>query len=355
MLSTAKSSLTVPMNVSLGSSNHAVIRVVCDRAAGGQRDKTRAAASAHAPVDGVAMDQRTAPAPLGAEALGEHAHDIVEFLAGQFPIRIGRAHQFKELVLLPILGSGAGDNLLGEHVERLLRHLQRIEFDRCGFRAEVPCTSTSSSRLSGKMRPLGSPPRRCSARPTRCRKVASEWVGPIWQTRSTEPMSMPSSSEAVATSALSSPRFRRFSASRRSLAERLPWCDVTLSAPIRSPRLMRNALGQAARIHEDQGRPVRGDQFRQSAINFLPDFIRHYGFERRAGQFDGQIQLTPIIAVDDRARRSRFGSGRESAPLPRSAFASPTSRCAARGCFASAASRSMLRARCEPRRLPTTA
>ena len=35
-----------------------------------------------------------------------------------------------------------------------------------------------------------------------------ERVDPSWQTRSTEPMSMPSSSEAVATSALSSPRFQ---------------------------------------------------------------------------------------------------------------------------------------------------
>jgi len=52
--------------------------------------------------------------------------------------------------------------------------------------------------------------------------VAMERVTPSWQTRSTEPMSIPSSSDAVATSALRSPRFRRSSASRRSLAERLP-------------------------------------------------------------------------------------------------------------------------------------
>src|SRR5438105_2871273 len=79
-------------------------------------------------------------------------------------------------------------------------------------------------------------PRLCSARPTRCRRAAIERVDPSWQTRSTDPMSMPSSSDAVATSALSSPRFRRFSASSRNLAERLPWCEVTLSTPRRSQR-----------------------------------------------------------------------------------------------------------------------
>ena len=45
---------------------------------------------------------------------------------------------------------------------------------------------------------------------------------PIWQTRSTSPMSMPSSSDAVATSTRSSPFFRRRSASRRSSRDRLP-------------------------------------------------------------------------------------------------------------------------------------
>ena len=39
----------------------------------------------------------------------------------------------------------------------------------------------------------------------RCRATAMERGEPIWQTRSTVPMSMPSSSDAVATTARSSP------------------------------------------------------------------------------------------------------------------------------------------------------
>jgi len=45
---------------------------------------------------------------------------------------------------------------------------------------------------------------------------------PIWHTRSTVPMSMPNSSDAVATTARSSPRFSRCSASRRNRRDRLP-------------------------------------------------------------------------------------------------------------------------------------
>ena len=63
--------------------------------------------------------------------------------------------------------------------------------------------SIRSSRDVGKTRPFGSPPMVCPERPTRCRSVAMRFGDPIWQTRSTCPMSMPSSREAVATSARS--------------------------------------------------------------------------------------------------------------------------------------------------------
>ena len=70
----------------------------------------------------------------------------------------------------------------------------------------------------------------------RCSATAIERGEPIWQTRSTVPMSMPSSSDAVATTARSSPLFSRASASRRSARERLPWCGSTAFSPSRSAR-----------------------------------------------------------------------------------------------------------------------
>ena len=48
---------------------------------------------------------------------------------------------------------------------------------------------------------------------------------------------MPSSSDAVATSARSEPALSRCSASRRCSRDRLPWCAATFSAPMRSLRL----------------------------------------------------------------------------------------------------------------------
>ncbi len=67
----------------------------------------------------------------------------------------------------------------------------------------MACTSAAissrSSRVVAKKRPLGMAPRQWPARPTRCMAVATARVLFSWMTRSTAPMSMPSSSDAVAT------------------------------------------------------------------------------------------------------------------------------------------------------------
>ena len=91
-----------------------------------------------------------------------------------------------------------------------------------------PIASTSaahsirSSRVVGNSRAFGVAPRQWPARPMRCTATAIDRVDAIWHTRSIVPTSMPSSSDAVATTTLSSPVFRRCSASRRVLRDRLP-------------------------------------------------------------------------------------------------------------------------------------
>jgi hypothetical protein len=96
--------------------------------------------------------------------------------------------------------------------------------------------STSSSRVRGNTTPSGTPRREWLERPTRWRKVPIERGEPTWHTSSTGPTSMPSSSEAVATRALSSPARRRASTRWRRSLERLPWWAETASGPRRWPR-----------------------------------------------------------------------------------------------------------------------
>ena len=86
--------------------------------------------------------------------------------------------------------------------------------------AAVLCTS--SSRVSGKRMPFGTAPSEWPERPTRCSSVAIERGAPRWQTRSTWPTSMPSSSEAVATTTGTAPDLSPASASRRISRDMLP-------------------------------------------------------------------------------------------------------------------------------------
>ena len=189
--------------------------------------------------------------------------------------------------------------------------------------------SISSSRVVAKMRPLGIAPRqwphgRCAADAT-----AIERGEPIWQTRSTKPTSMPSSSEAVATSTRISPVFSLLSAARRSLRDRLPWCGGDNSSPRRSRQMMRDALGQPPRVDEHQRGTVLPNQLGDAVVDLVPLFVGSDRTQLARGHFDGQIELRAVADVDDRRRRAglrRSGSARSS----RSAFVSPTDRSARR-------------------------
>ena len=142
--------------------------------------------------------------------------------ARQVAIRPRAAHEREQLVLRVIAARGLGDDLLREHVERRVVHDDAIELaalhgaqQRRAF-DQIVARDREDAALSAV------PETVWPERPTRCRNVAMRCGEPIWQTRSTWPMSMPSSSDAVATSAFSCPLFSRVSASRRFSFERLP-------------------------------------------------------------------------------------------------------------------------------------
>ncbi len=66
-------------------------------------------------------------------------------------------------------------------------------------------------------------------------------------------------------------------------------------------QLPRHPLGKAAGIDEDQGRAMRFDQLGQPVVNLLPDFAGHHGFERRGGNFEGEVARPAMAGVDDPA------------------------------------------------------
>ena len=67
-------------------------------------------------------------------------------------------------------------------------------------------------------------------------------------------------------------------------------------------QVTRQALGHPPRVHEDERRPVCGDQRRQPVVVLLPDLVRHHRFERRAAGFRGRGP-SPGDAPRRRSRR----------------------------------------------------
>ncbi|OUD95292.1 hypothetical protein CMMCAS05_02365 [Clavibacter michiganensis subsp. michiganensis] len=106
-----------------------------------------------------------------------------------------------------------------------------------------------SARCLGKMTPRETSPTWCPARPTRCSPLATEGGASTCTTRSTSPMSMPSSRLEVATTQRRRPDFRSSSMRARCSLETDPWCALasTGSAPSVLPACaMTSAGGRAA-------------------------------------------------------------------------------------------------------------
>ncbi len=151
---------------------------------------------------------------------------------------------------------------------------------------------------------------------------------PIWQTSSTGPTSIPSSSDAVATRARRSPARSRCSTSRRRAAERLPWWAATCRAASTGSRASRSGssvavlgraesfgqevgdpLGHLARVDEHQGRAVLED-VGGDAVEHVPELgAARHRLELGRRQLDGHVEVALVAAVDHRGRRpGRIGA-----------------------------------------------
>ena len=188
---------------------HLVVGGVGNRAAGHERRE----AGALRPHAGGRSRRRGAAAPVGRRCGARRRGRTPRAKA---PDRARPSARGRRARAPPTLRRHAGrDDLLREDVERARRHRRAVEDRAPDATSRSAAPSTSSSSVSGKSRPFGIFRSTWPERPTRWRNVAIERVAPTWIARSTSPMSIPSSSDAVATSARSVPAFRRCSASRR--------------------------------------------------------------------------------------------------------------------------------------------
>ena len=100
----------------------AVETAVGDRARVGDSELAGAWSSAHRPLGAIPDDSGSQLGEaLGGIAAVEHVEDVLELLAGELGEGLRRADQLLDLVDLPLIERGHRDQVLGKHVERVLR------------------------------------------------------------------------------------------------------------------------------------------------------------------------------------------------------------------------------------------
>ena len=112
------------------------------------------------------------------------------------------------------------------------------------------------------------------ARPTRCRPLATEPGDETCTTRSTAPMSMPSSSDDVATMHGSVPALSASSTSLRASRESEPWWARATGSSAQLVEAQRQPLGHAAAVHEHDRRVVRAHELEQLGVERRPQRVR---------------------------------------------------------------------------------
>ena len=141
-------------------------------------------------------------------AAGEHVEHRLEHRPGERGVRGRPADQGEHVVDGPLVERAHRDDLLGEHVERGVRAGAAPRSGPASMRSTTTAVCTRSPRNFGKSTPRLTAPTWWPARPTRCSPEATDGGDSTCTTRSTAPMSMPSSRLLVATTAGQPPRLQ---------------------------------------------------------------------------------------------------------------------------------------------------
>ena len=139
-------------------------------------------------------------------------------------------------------------DLLREHVEAVLGHRAPARARRSRMPArdrraldQIRAERADDAALGGRADEVARRGRRAGS------PRATDLGEPSWTTRSIAPMSMPSSSEPVATSTGSSPDLSRSSTTRRRSRDSAPWCAWAIAAGARLAVPARSGAPPAAR------------------------------------------------------------------------------------------------------------
>ena len=166
------------------------------------------------------------------------------------------------------------------------------------IRSTTTAVCTRSPRNFGNNTPRDTAPTWWPARPTRWSPDATDGGDSTWMTRSTAPMSMPSSSELVATTAGSRPALRSSSMSARCSLLTEPWWAraSTAGAPDEAPDCAISWAGVRLPACREGGAAARHPAPRARLEPFVPDLVEPGG-ERSARR--RELAKTRVERCDD--------------------------------------------------------
>ena len=329
------------------------------------------------------MQIGAAAAALGVDAFGEHAHHGVEILALEIAVRIRAAHEIEQLVLAVFARRDFGDDLLREHVERMLGDAQAVELaaahgieQRDAVDELVAAAREDAALRHAAHRVVGAAHALQEYRDAARRAELAHQLHVADVDAELERGGGHHDLERAGLEAL-------LGVEAGFLGEAaVVGRDVFFAEAL--GQMARDALDHAARVREHQRGVVLFDELRELVVDRGPHFARHHRFERRRRHHQVDVAFADVAGVDDagscpvavagpgvrdRARRqllrrgaAPFASKSGLSPFPtRNLATSSMGFCVAdrpmrwMGCAALAARRASVSARCAPRLVCATA
>ena len=251
-------------------------------------------------VHPVPVDERPAAPPPRGEAGGEHVDHRLERLRFEGPVGPGAPDQGEQLAGLPFASRDLGHDLLREDVEGTLGQGEGVELapaDRVEEgRAlhEIVAAEGKEASLRGRLDAVtGAADPLQEGRDVAGRAELAHEVDVTDVDAELERRGGDEEGEGAALQALLG--------LEPPLARKAPVVggDLLLAEPFGEGA--GGALGEPARVREDEGRAVLAGEGGDAVVDLVPYLGRHHRLERRGGQLDGEVAAAVEALVDDRA------------------------------------------------------
>ena len=234
----------------------------------------------------------------GGETVGEHAHGGVELIAREIAVGIGATQDVVQRVFVPFLAGDFGHDLLREHVERLRRLDQRVEFaaahavEQGGAFHQVVARGGKQARLGRAVHRVAGAARALQEGGDGARrsKLANQIhvadIDAQFQRSGGDQYAQVAAFEAL------------FCVESLLFCKTAVMCGDDFLAEAFG-QMTSHTLGHATRVDEDERGAMRLHQLGEAVVDEFPAVVGHHRFERHRGDFDGEVAVAGVADVDD--------------------------------------------------------